>query len=281
MSLMQNRSKIFIGLLFFAVATFSQTDTGWISLFNGKDLTGWEGDTSIWKIKDGYILGLGNASYKTYLINRTHTFSDFELVAEVMLYDGKGNSGINYRAKDYDVNVNYPYEISGYQADMGNGYWGALYDIYTTTKTNRYRISGGGSCEKANKLRDWNLYRITAIGRVLTHELNGSSCMTFTDNDSTGLRKSGLIAIEYHSGGGFEVRIKSIKVRKISSVGIKNHGKENLVKHASTGINLKFRMQESGLQIETIQKKSNPNEVTRFNLHGKRILASLQPKTIH
>lgn len=222
--ILEQKISMAIMILFMTITlSFSQNDSGWTNLFNGKDLSGWEGDTSIWKVKNGYILGFGNATYKSYLINRAHTFSDFELVAEVMLYDGRGNSGINYRAQDLDTNANFPYETSGYQADMGKGYWGALYDIYTISKMNRYRISGGGTCENANKLQDWNLYKITALGNQLTHEINGSPCMTFTDNDSTGFRKSGFIAIEYHSGKAFEVRIRSIKVKPVILKKIKNN----------------------------------------------------------
>ena len=58
---------------------------GWISLFNGKDLTGWEGNPAIWRVVDGYISGkIEKVGGNTFLIYN-HSFSDFVLEAKWIL----------------------------------------------------------------------------------------------------------------------------------------------------------------------------------------------------
>ena len=101
---------------------------GWIPLFNGKDLTGWDGNPEVWRVKDGIISGSidrlngGN----TFLVFQ-HEFTDFILEAEFYLVDGRGNSGIQYRSKQSERGDN-KWVVKGYQADMAGGWWGKLYE---------------------------------------------------------------------------------------------------------------------------------------------------------
>ena len=100
---------------------------GWISLFNGTDLTGWDGDPKVWSVKDGCISGKAEkVDGNTFLIFK-HTFSNFILEAECMLIKGSGftNSGIQYRSKVVNPAK---WVVHGYQADIGEGYWGDNYD---------------------------------------------------------------------------------------------------------------------------------------------------------
>jgi hypothetical protein len=206
-------SKLIFGLLtlsliFTGSIAGSQDKSEWINLFNGKNLDGWEGSKDIWRVKDGCIEGKGPSKYKQYLINRSHTFKNF--VLEIKFYPVKGNSGVNYRSHDYKKN-NRPYEVSGYQCDIGP--MGALYDIFTTSKTKRYGIEKKGS----NKLVDykgWNTFKIVADGKKLSHYINGTLCMEFEDNDPEGLRKEGFIALEFHDKR-VHVKFKDIRVKEL------------------------------------------------------------------
>src|SRR3954469_17639376 len=73
-------------------------------LFNGKDLSGWEGNGALWSIKDGVVKGGTTAENKTngntFLIWRGGTVGDFELRCTVRI--DHGNSGIQYRSKQVD-----------------------------------------------------------------------------------------------------------------------------------------------------------------------------------
>ncbi|MBW8034476.1 MAG: DUF1080 domain-containing protein [Planctomycetes bacterium] len=190
-----------------------QSKDEWISLFNGKNLDGWEGDPGIWRVEDGYIYGSGKTSYKSYLINRTHILKDF--ILEVKFMPVKGNSGVNYRSHDYDADPKQPYEVSGYQCDIGP--MGDLYDIYTTSDKKRYAtVKGtkGQGCKCAGLVSrtEWNTFRIVANGRNLSHEINGTPCIEFTDDDELGFREKGFIALEFHDRK-VKIKFKDIRVK--------------------------------------------------------------------
>jgi hypothetical protein len=177
-------------------------------LFNGKTLDGWEGSPEIWRGEDGCIVGNGPTPYKQYLINRSHSFTNFILEVEFMPV--KGNSGVNYRCHDY-MEKGRPFEVSGYQCDIGP--MGALYDIYTTSPSKRYGIVKKGS----NHLVDyttWNTFRIVADGKKLSHSINGTPCMEFEDTDPQGFRKEGFIALEYHDKN-VTVKFKDIRIKEL------------------------------------------------------------------
>src|SRR5262245_35659542 len=85
------------------------------SLFNGKDLAGWDGDPKFWSVKEGAITGMTTpenpAKGNTFLIWRGGTLKDFELRLQFRIQGG--NSGVQYRSKDLGKWV-----VSGYQADI-------------------------------------------------------------------------------------------------------------------------------------------------------------------
>ncbi len=182
----------------------------WISLFNGKDLTGWQGDAGIWRVKDGILEADGactdHKGYKSYLINRSHILKDF--IIEVEFNMSKGNSGVNYRCHDYDKDKKKLYEVSGYQADIsGIGLW----DIYTTSASRRYSVKKA-SCRRP-KAGQWHTLRIEANGKKLTHTLNGAKCLEFVDEDTRGgFRQKGFVALEFHDNRT-NIKFRNIRVR--------------------------------------------------------------------
>src|SRR4030042_2033141 len=115
-----------IGGLQTALAGDSDSSQEWVSVFNGKDLTSWDGDSRLWSVKDGVIRGqttIANpAPGNTFLIWRGGKLRDFELKIKFRIQNG--NSGIQYRSKEIDQWV-----VSGYQAEVENnpGKVGFLY----------------------------------------------------------------------------------------------------------------------------------------------------------
>ncbi|MFT6864167.1 MAG: hypothetical protein ACJAVK_002730 [Akkermansiaceae bacterium] len=187
---------------------------GWMTLFNGKDLSGWDGDPKVWSVKDGYISGAiaklegGN----TFLVFKK-PFSNFVLEADCVLVGRKGNSGIQYRSKQSERGAN-KWVVKGYQADFGNGLWGKLYE------------EGGRGVlaftykDKAPEIKKddgWNTYRITAKGSKVTQEINGTVTIELDDQDEKKAAKEGLIALQYHSPGDFEVRFKNIRIKLLEA----------------------------------------------------------------
>ena len=194
------------------VQTLPKPDAeGWINLFNGKDLTGWSGDPKVWSVKDGYISGAikrlkgGN----TFLVYQKKDLSNYILEADIILVANKGNSGIQYRSKHSENGAN-KWVVKGYQADFANGYWGKLYEE-GGRKTLVWRYKNKPPHIKANN--EWNKYRITANGSKLKHELNGTVTIELDDKNQKRAAKDGVIALQYHSPGGFEVRFRNIRIK--------------------------------------------------------------------
>lgn len=178
---------------------------GWIALFNGKDLTGWEGDKTIWRVVDGYIQGkVDKIGYNTFLVYG-HPFSDFVLEAKFILPKG-GNSGIQYRSKVTDPAK---WVVGGYQADIGAGYWGILYE----ERGRGILVKPNPEVQKTIKFDDWNTFVVTANGSKLKQEVNGVVTVDFDDTDEKKRAAEGILALQYHAPGNFEIRFKDIRIK--------------------------------------------------------------------
>jgi hypothetical protein len=184
---------------------------GWITLFNGKDLSGWEGDPNVWRVVDGYISGKAEKVGGNTFLVYGHPFSDFTLEAKwILVKEGKfPNSGIQYRSTLKDPKK---FVVHGYQADIGDGYHGALYEeggkrglIFKPSKEAVATV----------KADDWNQYVITAEGSKVKHTLNGVAVGEFDDQDEKAKRTEGVIALQYHSPGGFEIKFKDIRIKPL------------------------------------------------------------------
>lgn len=182
------------------------------SLFNGKDLTGWEGDEKTWRVEDGAIAGgsLDAVVARNEFLCTTKTYGDFELKVKFKLLGDKdkANAGVQFRTKRIPKH----HEVSGYQADIGQGYWGALYD-----ESRRNKVLAGPDKEivgKAMKADDWNEYRIRAEGPWIRLWLNGTQTVNYIEKDDK-IETSGIIGLQVHGGGKTKVLYKDITIEEL------------------------------------------------------------------
>jgi len=179
---------------------------GWISLFNGKDFAGWYGDPKIWRIKDGYISGMTEKQgYNSFLIFN-HPFSDFVLETKFILVDKKGNSGVQIRSRVHDAAK---WIVGGYQPDIGEGWFGSLYE----ERGRGVLIKAPKEVGQTVKGDDWNQIAITAQGPKIKMELNGATTFDYEEKDEKKGAKEGIIALQYHAPGNFEIRFKDIRIK--------------------------------------------------------------------
>jgi putative heme-binding domain-containing protein len=153
--------------------------------FNGKDLTGWDGDPKLWSVQDGEIVGKSP--------------EDFKLTLKLKLVPNKENSGVQFRSEPLPDG-----EMKGPQADVGLGWWGKLYE-----ESGRGVLSDNKATEKVVKVDDWNEYVIIAEGSRVKTYLNGELCV---DVDDPKISRRGIFGLQIHSGGPMEVRFKDIKL---------------------------------------------------------------------
>ena len=93
------------------------------NFFNGRDLSGWQGDTALWSVENGEIVGRTAGLKQNEFLKNDLVFGDFRLRVQVQLVGNRGNSGIQFRSEPIDGGL-----VKGYQADVGAGWWGKLYE---------------------------------------------------------------------------------------------------------------------------------------------------------
>jgi hypothetical protein len=213
-----------------AAAPAAPSEKGFVPLFNGKDLAGWDGNPKFWSAKDGVIRAETTAESptkgNTFCIWRGGLVGDFELRLSYRIRNG--NSGVQYRSRDMGNWV-----VGGYQAEVANnpGQDGFIYDEkgkrgrmclvsekVTWTKDGKQVTGSLGDLEKikaALKKGDWNDYRIIAVGNHIQHYINGVQTIDFTDEDEAKRAMSGIVALQIHAGPPMLVEFKNIRLKKM------------------------------------------------------------------
>jgi 3-keto-disaccharide hydrolase len=184
-------------------------------LFNGKDLTGWEGDEKTWRVEDGAIVGgsLDTVVPRNEFLCTTATYGDFDLRLKFKLLGDKdkANGGVQFRTKRIPKH----HEVIGYQADIGQGYWGALYD-----ESRRAKVLTGPKAEdvaKIIKLDDWNDYRIRAEGPHIQLWLNGTKTVDYVEKDEK-VERTGIIGLQVHGGAKTKVLYKDLMLEELPAL---------------------------------------------------------------
>jgi len=214
---------------------------GMTCIFNGQDLTGWDGDPRLWSVKDGVIHGETTAenpaSGNTFLIWTGGVLKDFELRLAFRC-SAANNSGIQYRSKHItDGKVRNKWVVRGYQHEIRNEVKlpsgsGFIYDEggkrgrvclvgekATWGEDGKKQVTGSlidaDEFQKLFKLDDWNEVVILAKGSHVQHYLNGRLILDFTDNDPQLALREGVLALQLHAGKPFWTEFKDIRVKQI------------------------------------------------------------------
>jgi Domain of Unknown Function (DUF1080) len=215
-------------------------EAGFVSIFNGKDLTGWNGNPRVWSVKDGAITGQttpeNSLTKNTFLIWTNGAPGDFEMrfSYKIVANNDKsfGDSGMQYRSKELPDFV-----VSGYQANFmaTKPLTGILYEergrgiVHQLGEKvvlkadpddpKKHKVEIVGSFGKSEDIQarfktdDWNDYVIVARGNHLLQFINGTKTADVTDEDETRAAKSGIIALQLHAGLPMTVQCKNIRIK--------------------------------------------------------------------
>jgi putative membrane-bound dehydrogenase-like protein len=168
------------------------------SFFNGQDLAGWQGDPELWKVDQGELVGKTPGLKHNEFLRSDLLVGDFRLSMDVKLVGNQGNSGVQFRSESLPGG-----SVRGYQADIGAGWWGKLYEEHGRA------LLWNKSGESFVKLGEWNRYEILAVGSKIHTWINGRLCVDL--DDPAGARQ-GIFALQLHSGGPTEVRFRNIQL---------------------------------------------------------------------
>jgi HEAT repeat protein len=185
-------------------------ETRFVPLFDGRTLTGWEGDPTIFRVEDGAIVGgslkkaVGRGN--DFLCTRKQ-YRDFELRLQFKLRGENANGGVNLRSKRNPADG----VAAGYQADLGQGYWGYLYD-----EARRNRILAAATPTPPIRADDWNEYRIRCEGRRIRLWVNGVQTVDYFEQESE-VSQVGIIALQVQANRPSEAWYRNIRIRELSA----------------------------------------------------------------
>ena len=210
-------------------------------IFNGKDLSGWDGDPKLWSVKDGVIRGEttpdNKANGNTFIIWKDGVLGDFELRLSFRVSTAN-NSGIQYRSKHITDKVRNNWVVRGYQHEIRNSdqfpnISGFIYDEGGLTggrgrtclvgekatwegkkKTVTEKLIDQAGFEKLFKFDDWNDVVIIARGNNIQHYMNGQLILDFTDKSDLALTE-GILALQLHAGAPMWAEFKDIRVKDL------------------------------------------------------------------
>lgn len=184
-----------------------------ITLFDGKSLTGWEGDPKIWRIQDGLITGgsLTETVKRNEFLATTKDFGNFIIRLKIKLTGSEGflNSGFQIRSQRVPGDS----EMAGYQCDFGDpSWWGCIYD-----ESRRNKLMAQSDMKLLDpviKRNDWNDYVIRADGPRITTWINGVMGVDYTEADPA-IIQTGKLGIQVHGGGKALVQVKDLTIEEL------------------------------------------------------------------
>lgn len=202
-------------------------DTKGKSLFNGKDLKGWEGRPGLWTVEDEAITGINPEKEpidgNTFLVWKDGKVGDFTLTLEYRIQGG--NSGIQYRSQLIDAEK---FIVGGYQADIdssmrftginyeerGRGIMAERGQIVRVTEQGDKKVIGstGDADALASKVdaQGWNRYRIEARGNKVQHYINDLLMSELVDEQTAKAAKEGILALQLHAGPPMKIQFKNL-----------------------------------------------------------------------
>lgn len=220
-------------------------EPGFQSLFNGRDLSGWEGNPEFWSVRDGAITGQTTPEKvlkgNTFLIWKGGQPANFELRISFKLTaqneQGRANSGVQVRSRILNQET---FSVGGYQADFASTptYTGMLYEErgrgVFMAPGQKVRLTPSAESTAARKksrtevlatlfpvadiqricrFGDWNDMVIVARGNRFQISLNGTVTADVVDDDPVLGAKAGIIALQLHQGPPMTVQFKNIQLK--------------------------------------------------------------------
>jgi len=196
------------------LALLLAAESGFVPLFNGRNLDGWDGDPAVWRVENGAIVGSSDqhaVAQNTFLIYKQQ-FSDFVLKAEVRLRNN--NSGIQFRS----THLPGPgWVVTGYQADLSEAgpeksAWGNFYEERGRGRAVMKTVDEGWRIgQKVYRPGEWNEYEILAQGNRIRLTLNGTVTIDTTDDKAS----TGVIALQLHAGAPMRVEFRNIRIQTL------------------------------------------------------------------
>ena len=207
------RNRFFLVLLSGLLMGACTHQAGSVSLFDGYSLDGWEGDTqNVWRVENQTIVGGSlDGNSRNEFLSTKQSYDHFRLTLEYKLIGTEGfvNGGVQFRSRRISDSRN---EMVGYQADIGAGWSGSLYDEsrrgIMLAEADKQRMA------RIEKPGEWNRYEILAQGNQVKLFLNDSHMITYVESDQA-IEQNGLVALQIHGGCKAEISFRNIMIESL------------------------------------------------------------------
>lgn len=202
-----------LGLLSALVGASTLAAAEPIRLFEGTSFRGWDGDTNrTWRVRDGALVGgsLTTMVPRNEFLATTAAYTNFVLRLKFKLVGSEGfvNAGVQIRSQ----RVPNDSEMVGYQADIGEGWFGAIYD--ESRRNTVLAKPAEADVKKAIKPGEWNDYEIRAEGRRVILKINGVQMVDYTEANAA-IPQFGRIGLQVHGGGKAEISYKDLTLEPL------------------------------------------------------------------
>lgn len=212
-----------------AQSSGQKLERGFKYIFNGKDLTDWDGDPKHWTVENGALTGTADGTLKmnSFIIWRGGTVKNFEMRVQVKITKD-GNSGLQYRSAPLpDAG---PFVLTGYQCDVvqnRNDYNGMLYEergrrilAHTGEKVvidaaGQPWVVGSVGAIKSFAADEWHDYRVLVRGNHHQHWIDGVMTADVVDHDEKGRRLEGVVGVQVHVGPPMKVQFRHWRVKTL------------------------------------------------------------------
>ncbi|MEE2643076.1 MAG: DUF1080 domain-containing protein [Planctomycetota bacterium] len=192
----------------------AEQPSGWIRLFDGKTLEGWEGNEEFFRVQDEAIVA-GNLEKKiphNEFLCTEKVYKDFELRLEAKLIGEGKNAGIQFRSQ----RIPNHHEVKGYQCDMGqmkgHSIWGYLYD---ESRRRKFLVEADARLtDKNTREGEWNEFVLRCEGKRIQIWLNGFRTVNYVETGEN-IDQQGIIGLQIHGGPPAEAWYRNIRIKKL------------------------------------------------------------------
>lgn len=202
-------AAVFACLLFFSLWSSTAHSNNPFPLFDGRTFDGWEGNLKSFRIEDNSIVGgtLQSKIPRNEFLCTKREYTDFVLRLKFKVLGEGANAGVQFRSK----RIPNHHEVIGYQADLGDNWWGALYDESRRNKP--LAKPNSAELDKVLKRDDWNDYVIRAEGKRIRLQINGYQTIDYTEPDDR-INQTGCICVQIHGGPPSEAWYKEVTIEE-------------------------------------------------------------------
>lgn len=193
-------------------------ESGFVSLFDGRTLDGWEGNRDMFRVEEGAIVAgsLNKPIPNNEFLCSLKQYGDFELRLEARLRGEGDNAGVQFRSQ----RIPNHYEVLGYQCDMGDmqgkPIWGWLYDESRRKKF--LAEADSDQLQKVLKRDGWNELVIRCQGPHIAIWVNGTQTVDYTEKEAE-IARRGILGLQIHGGAPAEASYRKIRIKELASDG--------------------------------------------------------------